>query len=62
MVAVAPWWHPVRLAHQIAYLDIVSHGRYTTIGIGRGVAKAEFDGSAFRARKAVNASPRPSTS
>lgn len=42
MVAVAPWWHPIRLAHQIAYLDIVSKGRYTTIGIGRGVAKSEF--------------------
>jgi alkanesulfonate monooxygenase SsuD/methylene tetrahydromethanopterin reductase-like flavin-dependent oxidoreductase (luciferase family) len=43
MVAVAPWWHPVRLAHQIAYLDIVSNGRYTTIGLGRGIAKSEFD-------------------
>ncbi len=43
MVAVAPWWHPIRLAHQIAYLDIVSNGRYTTIGLGRGVAKSEFD-------------------
>ena len=28
MVAVAPWWHPVRLAHQIAYLDIASKGRF----------------------------------
>jgi alkanesulfonate monooxygenase SsuD/methylene tetrahydromethanopterin reductase-like flavin-dependent oxidoreductase (luciferase family) len=43
MVVVAPWWHPIRLAHQIAYLDIVSDGRYRTIGIGRGVAKSEFD-------------------
>ncbi len=43
MVVVAPWWHPVRLAHQIAYLDIVSNGRYTTIGLGRGVSKSEFD-------------------
>lgn len=42
MVAVAPWWHPVRLAHQIAYLDIISGGRYETIGLGRGVAKSEF--------------------
>jgi alkanesulfonate monooxygenase SsuD/methylene tetrahydromethanopterin reductase-like flavin-dependent oxidoreductase (luciferase family) len=42
-VVVAPWWHPVRLAHQIAYLDILSSGRYTTIGIGRGVSKGEFD-------------------
>jgi alkanesulfonate monooxygenase SsuD/methylene tetrahydromethanopterin reductase-like flavin-dependent oxidoreductase (luciferase family) len=43
MVVVAPWWHPVRLAHQIAYLDIVSRGRYTVIGLGRGVSKSEFD-------------------
>jgi alkanesulfonate monooxygenase SsuD/methylene tetrahydromethanopterin reductase-like flavin-dependent oxidoreductase (luciferase family) len=43
MVAVAPWWHPVRLAHQIAYLDIVSNGRYRVIGLGRGVSKSEFD-------------------
>lgn len=42
-VVVAPWWHPVRLAHQIAYLDIVSNGRLATIGLGRGVAKKEFD-------------------
>jgi len=42
-VVVAPWWHPVRLAHQIAYLDILSNGRYTTIGIGRGVSKGEFE-------------------
>lgn len=43
MVVVAPWWHPVRLAHQIAYLDIVSQGRYRVIGLGRGVSKTEFD-------------------
>ena len=43
MVAVAPWWNPVRLAHQIAYLDIISKGRYQTIGLGRGVAKTEFE-------------------
>ncbi|MCB2076415.1 MAG: LLM class flavin-dependent oxidoreductase [Novosphingobium sp.] len=42
-VCVAPWWNPVRLAHQIAYLDILSNGRYTTIGLGRGVAKSEFE-------------------
>ncbi|RYD91822.1 MAG: LLM class flavin-dependent oxidoreductase, partial [Sphingomonadales bacterium] len=43
MVLVLPWWNPVRLAHQIAYLDIISKGRYDTIGLGRGVAKTEFD-------------------
>ncbi|MBU8808924.1 LLM class flavin-dependent oxidoreductase [Mycolicibacterium goodii] len=41
-VAVVPWWNPIRLATQIAYLDIVSNGRYTTIGLGRGVSKSEF--------------------
>lgn len=43
MVCVLPWWHPVRLAHQIAYLDIISKGRFESIGVGRGVAKKEFD-------------------
>jgi len=43
MVCVLPWWHPVRLAHQIAYLDIISKGRFDSIGVGRGVAKSEFD-------------------
>jgi alkanesulfonate monooxygenase SsuD/methylene tetrahydromethanopterin reductase-like flavin-dependent oxidoreductase (luciferase family) len=47
-VVVAPWWHPIRLAHQIAYLDILSNGRYTTIGIGRGVSKGEFDAVGVR--------------
>ncbi len=60
-VAVAPWWNPVRLAHQIAYLDIVSNGRYNTIGIGRGVSKAEFDAVGVPARAepaAVQRDPR----
>jgi alkanesulfonate monooxygenase SsuD/methylene tetrahydromethanopterin reductase-like flavin-dependent oxidoreductase (luciferase family) len=43
MVVVTPWWNPVRLAHQIAYLDILSKGRYRVIGLGRGVSKTEFD-------------------
>lgn len=43
MVVVTPWWNPVRLAHQIAYLDILSKGRYRVIGLGRGVSKLEFD-------------------
>jgi alkanesulfonate monooxygenase SsuD/methylene tetrahydromethanopterin reductase-like flavin-dependent oxidoreductase (luciferase family) len=43
MLVIVPWWNPVRLAHQIAFLDIMSNGRYTTIGLGRGVAKSEFD-------------------
>lgn len=43
MVIVLPWWHPVQCAHEIAYLDIISKGRFNTIGFGRGVAKSEFD-------------------
>lgn len=43
MVLVLPWWNPVQVAHQIAYLDIVSNGRFNTIGFGRGVAKTEFE-------------------
>jgi len=42
-IVVVPWWNPMRLVHQIAYLDIISNGRYRTIGLGRGVAKSEFD-------------------
>ncbi len=42
-VLVLPWWHPVQCAHEIAYLDILSNGRFDTIGFGRGVAKSEFD-------------------
>ncbi len=42
-IVVVPWWNPMRLVHQIAYLDIISNGRYETIGLGRGVAKSEFD-------------------
>jgi alkanesulfonate monooxygenase SsuD/methylene tetrahydromethanopterin reductase-like flavin-dependent oxidoreductase (luciferase family) len=42
-IVVVPWWNPVRLVHQIAYLDIIANGRYETIGLGRGVAKSEFD-------------------
>ncbi len=43
MVVVLPWWNPVQCAHEIAYLDILSNGRFDTIGFGRGVAKTEFD-------------------
>ncbi len=42
MVIVLPWWNPVQCAHEIAYLDILSKGRFDTIGFGRGVAKSEF--------------------
>jgi alkanesulfonate monooxygenase SsuD/methylene tetrahydromethanopterin reductase-like flavin-dependent oxidoreductase (luciferase family) len=43
MVIVLPWYNPIQIAHQIAYLDILSKGRYTMIGLGRGVARSEYD-------------------
>jgi len=43
MVVVAPWHDAVRVAEDSSVLDHVSGGR-NIIGIGRGVAKIEFDG------------------
>ncbi len=43
MVTVLPWQDPLRLAEQIAVLDVVSDGRLI-LGIGRGAALVEFDG------------------
>lgn len=42
MVIVLPWWHPVRVAHQIAMLDLLLKGRQVTIGVGRGLSPKEF--------------------
>jgi alkanesulfonate monooxygenase SsuD/methylene tetrahydromethanopterin reductase-like flavin-dependent oxidoreductase (luciferase family) len=41
-VVVAPWWNPVRLAHEISMLDILLRGRRLHLGIGRGVAPHEY--------------------
>lgn len=41
-VIVAPWWNPVRLAHEIAMLDILLKGRRLHLGIGRGIAPHEY--------------------
>jgi alkanesulfonate monooxygenase SsuD/methylene tetrahydromethanopterin reductase-like flavin-dependent oxidoreductase (luciferase family) len=43
-VIVAPWWQPVKLAHEIAMLDILLKGRRLHLGIGRGVAAHEYAG------------------
>lgn len=43
MVVVAPWHDAIRVAEDCSVLDHVSGGR-NIIGIGRGVAKLEFDG------------------
>ncbi|MFO0998485.1 MAG: LLM class flavin-dependent oxidoreductase [Alphaproteobacteria bacterium] len=41
-VVVTPWYHPIRLAEEIAMLSILSRGDLH-IGIGRGTAKLEYD-------------------
>lgn len=43
-VIVAPWWQPVKLAHEIAMLDLLLDGRRLHIGIGRGISAHEYDG------------------
>jgi alkanesulfonate monooxygenase SsuD/methylene tetrahydromethanopterin reductase-like flavin-dependent oxidoreductase (luciferase family) len=43
MVVVLPWHDPVRVAEQVAVLDIVSGGR-VVLGLGRGLGRVEFDG------------------
>ena len=40
MVSVLPWQDPLRVAEQIAMLDILSDGR-TILGMGRGTSKIE---------------------
>lgn len=41
-VIVAPWWNPVRLAHEIAMLDLLLRGRRLHLGIGRGISPHEY--------------------
>jgi alkanesulfonate monooxygenase SsuD/methylene tetrahydromethanopterin reductase-like flavin-dependent oxidoreductase (luciferase family) len=43
-VVVLPWHDPVRVAEQIALLDILAGGREIAIGFGRGAGRREFDG------------------
>lgn len=43
MVIVLPWHDPVRVAEQVALLDILSGGRMI-LGVGRGLGRVEFDG------------------
>ena len=44
MVVVLPWHDPVRVAEQIAMLDMYSGGRELTLGFGRGAGRIEYDG------------------
>ncbi len=41
-VAVAPYWHPIKLAGEAALFDLLSGGRLE-FGIGRGAYQREFD-------------------
>ena len=43
-VIVAPWWQPVKLAHEIAMLDLLLDGRTLHLGIGRGISAHEYEG------------------
>jgi alkanesulfonate monooxygenase SsuD/methylene tetrahydromethanopterin reductase-like flavin-dependent oxidoreductase (luciferase family) len=43
-VIVAPWWQPVKLATEMAMLDLMLRGRRLHVGIGRGVAAHEYAG------------------
>jgi len=43
MVAVLPWQDPLRVAEQIAMLDVMSGGR-VILGMGRGTGRVEFGG------------------
>jgi alkanesulfonate monooxygenase SsuD/methylene tetrahydromethanopterin reductase-like flavin-dependent oxidoreductase (luciferase family) len=42
-VIVLPWHDPIRVAEEIAMLDVLSGGR-TSFGFGRGAARSEYDG------------------
>src|SRR5215212_11192964 len=42
-IIVTPFWHPLRLAEDIALTDILTDGRLD-VGVGRGYQKMEFDG------------------
>lgn len=40
---ILPWHDPVRVAEQVAMLDLMSDGRFV-FGMGRGLGRIEFDG------------------
>jgi alkanesulfonate monooxygenase SsuD/methylene tetrahydromethanopterin reductase-like flavin-dependent oxidoreductase (luciferase family) len=44
MVVVLPWHDPVRVAEQIAMLDLYAGDRELTLGFGRGAGRIEYDG------------------
>jgi alkanesulfonate monooxygenase SsuD/methylene tetrahydromethanopterin reductase-like flavin-dependent oxidoreductase (luciferase family) len=44
MVVVLPWHDPVRVAEQIAMLDLYCEDRDLVLGFGRGAGRIEYDG------------------
>ena len=54
MANIAPWWHPIRLAEDLAILDNLTEGRIE-VGFGRGIWP--YEGPQFHA----NADPRKDT-
>lgn len=40
--SIVPWHHPLRLAQDLATIDVISEGRLI-VGVGRGYQKQEFD-------------------
>ena len=57
-VIVLPWHDPIRVAEQIAYLDLLCGGR-CMFGFGRGAASVEYAASGYRWRRPAHALPRP---
>lgn len=44
MVVVLPWHDPIRVAEEMAMLDVLARGRRLTLGFGRGAGRVEFEG------------------
>ena len=61
MVVVLPWHDPIRVAEQVSMLDHVSDGRII-FGMGRGLARIEYDGFriSIRTKAATSSSSTPS--
>ena len=60
-VSLAPFYNPLRLAEEVALLDVLSGGRVNW-GAGAGSSVASSPPSAFRATRVHPASTKPSTS
>ena len=66
MANIAPWWHPIRLAEDLAILDNLTRGR-VDVGFGRGIWPTRGRSSTRTptrdgTRRIASSSARPSTS